>query len=382
MTEVHSGTSAFDPRRYSRQIILSEVGEAGQRRLKDARVLVVGGGGLGCPALVYLAAAGVGTIGLVENDAVDLSNLHRQILFDTDQVGHLKVDAALNRLHRLNPECRLVRHSEWLDGKVAESLIAGYDLVLDATDNFSTRYLINDAALLLDKPVVSASVFQFSGQLTVFHGSRGPCYRCLYPDAPPEGMVPSCSESGVLGAVPGALGALQAAQAIKLILGVGEPMIGKLLNFDLFDMSSRTLSFDARSDCPCHWRDGAALRALIAARAEPATCDLQMAGDEAAPCEVEAWRGEQPDLLLIDVREAWEREICQIVGSIWIPLGELPKRGSELPTDRRLVVYCHKGGRSRRAVDILKASGRVDVWNLQGGIQAWARSVDTSLAPY
>lgn len=382
MSEVHSGSATFDPRRYSRQIILSEVGVVGQRRLKQARVLVVGGGGLGCPALLYLAAAGVGTIGLVENDRVDISNLHRQILFDTDQVGLLKVDAGLDRLHRLNPECRLIRHPGWLDAQSAELLLTDYDLVLDATDNFSTRYLVNDAALLLDKPVVSASVFQFSGQLTVFHGARGPCYRCLYPEAPSEGMVPPCSESGVLGAVPGALGALQAAQAIKLILGVGESMLGKLLSVDLFEMSARTLSFDARADCVCLQRDASALRALIDAGAAPAACDLGAQEDEAAPGEVAAWREAQPGLLLLDVRESWERGICQIAGSIWIPLAELARREAELPTSRRIVVYCHRGGRSRRAVDALKACGRVDVWTLQGGIQAWARTVDTSLTLY
>ncbi len=379
------GFSREEMQRYSRHLLLPEVGLRGQHKLKEARVLLVGAGGLGSPTATYLAAAGVGRIGLVEFDTVDLSNLQRQILYTTRDVGRPKLEAAAERLRALNPEVAVVPHPGPLTSANALGLLKEYDVVVDGTDNFPTRYLVNDAAVLSGIPNVYGSIYRFEGQVTVFAGRSGPCYRCLYPEPPPPNLVPSCAEAGVLGVLPGVVGLLQAIETLKLLLGAGEPLVGRLLLFDALALRFRELHIRANPDCDlCGPK--ATQRELID---YPEFCGVPAPGQSPAsgtpailPTELaERLRGSDPPLLL-DVREPEEWAIARIEGARLIPLGELAQRVDELTGAREIVVYCKMGGRSARAAAQLAELGFRGVRNLEGGIDRWGRDVDPSMPRY
>ena len=372
--------------RYSRHLIMPEVGVEGQRKLKAARVLCVGAGGLGAPASMYLAAAGVGTLGLVDFDAVDASNLHRQIIYDTTDVGKRKLDAARDRLKAMNSSVNVVTHEVALTSKNALDVLKDYDIILDGTDNFQTRYLVNDACVLLGKPNAYGSIFRFDGQASVFAVKGGPCYRCLYPEPPPPGLVPSCAEGGVLGVLPGVIGVIQATEAIKLILGSGQPLIGRLLLYDALQMRFRELKLRRDPECPI-CGDHPTIHALIdydqfcgvvPAHAQPATSGVPEITAEQLKAKID--RGD--DFFLLDVREPNEFQICRLAGSTLIPLGELPQRTGELDRNREMVVHCKVGARSAKAVSLLQERGFTRVSNLKGGILAWIDRVDPSLSRY
>jgi len=372
--------------RYSRHLIMPEVGIEGQRKLKAARVLCVGAGGLGAPASMYLAAAGVGTLGLVDFDAVDASNLHRQVIYDTTDVGKRKLDAARDRLKAMNSSVNVVTHELALTSKNALDVLKDYDIILDGTDNFQTRYLVNDACVLLGKPNAYGSIFRFDGQASVFAVKGGPCYRCLYPEPPPPGLVPSCAEGGVLGVLPGVIGVIQATEAIKLILGSGQPLIGRLLLYDALQMRFRELKLRRDPECPI-CGDNPTIHALIdydqfcgvvPAHAEPTSTGVPEITVEQLKSKID--RGD--DFFLLDVREPNEFQICRIAGATLIPLGELARRTGELDRDREMVVQCKVGARSARAVSLLQERGFTRVSNLKGGILAWIDRVDPSLAKY
>lgn len=372
--------SPFDQVRYSRQITLPSFGEEGQRRLRDASIAVIGAGGLGSPALLYLAAAGVGRISLIDGDAVDLSNLHRQVLHSTADVGRRKVDSARARLRELNPDVEVAIVDAMLDESNAQSFIAGHDLVVDGTDNFPTRYLITDAAFFARVPVVYGSVFRFEGQVSVFDPPEGPCYRCLYPSPPPPGLVPDCEEGGVLGVVPGVVGMLQAAEAIKYIAGLGTPLRGRLLLVDLFAGRFREMKIPRNPRCPLC--SSSATIHSVAAIAE--TCETRGSGmsEEITPRElherIEA--GDRPRL--IDVREQWEWDQAHLEGAEHIPLGQLQGSADRLDPNEELVVYCRSGARSARAAQWLRGQGFQRVSNLTGGILRWASEIDPSIPRY
>jgi adenylyltransferase/sulfurtransferase len=372
--------------RYSRHLILPDVGIEGQQKLKAARVLLIGAGGLGSPAALYLAAAGVGTLGLVDFDNVDVTNLQRQILHGTKDVGRPKLVSARERIGDVNPHVRLATYETALTSKNALEILRDYDLVVDGTDNFATRYLVNDACVLLGRPNVYGSIFRFEGQASVFALEGGPCYRCLFPEPPPPGLVPSCAEGGVLGVLPGLVGTIQATEAIKLILGVGEPLAGRLLLVDTLGMQFRTVTVRQDPACPaCGTRE---IRELIdyeqfcgvrAAEAEPRA----VAGFvEITPRELTARlsRGEQ--LQLIDVREQFEWDIVRIPGARLVPLATLPEVAETLDRDREIVVYCKGGTRSRAAASHLADVGFRRVVNLTGGVLRWRDEVDPALPRY
>jgi adenylyltransferase/sulfurtransferase len=370
-------------RRYHRHLILPEVGETGQRRLKNARVLIIGAGGLGSPAALYLAAAGIGRIGLADFDVVDATNLQRQILHGTASVGRSKLASAAERLADLNPLVEVVRHETRLTRDNALEVLGGYDVVLDGADNFPTRYLVNDACAMLGKPNVHGSIFRFEGQASVFDAGRGPCYRCLYPEPPPPGLVPTCAEGGVLGVLPGVIGTVQAIEAVKLVLGIGEPLIGRLLVFDALEMGFRELALRKDPDCPLCGANPT-VRELVdyeswcgtaTAPEEGATIDLTVK-------ELAAARARGDDLVLVDVREPHEWAFCHLDGAILIPLRSLPDRLGELDRQRPLVLYCHHGNRSRVALEYLRGQGYTRLHNLRGGIEAWSREVDPSVPRY
>ena len=372
--------------RYSRHLIMPEVGVDGQRKLKAARVLCVGAGGLGAPASMYLAAAGVGTLGLVDFDAVDASNLHRQVIYDTTDVGKRKLEAARDRLTAMNPSVKVVMHELALTSKNALDVLKDYDVILDGTDNFQTRYLVNDACVLLGKPNAYGSIFRFDGQASVFAVKGGPCYRCLYPEPPPPGLVPSCAEGGVLGVLPGVIGVIQATEAIKLILGSGQPLIGRLLLYDALQMRFRALKLRRDPECPI-CGDHPTIHALIdydqfcgvvPAHAQPAASGVPEVTVEQMKAKMD--RGE--DFFLLDVREPNEYQICRIEGAKLIPLGELGQRTGELDRDRETIVHCKMGGRSAKAVSLLQERGFTRVSNLKGGILAWIDKVDPSQTKY
>jgi adenylyltransferase/sulfurtransferase len=370
-------------RRYSRHLIMPEVGLKGQLRLKRGRVLLIGAGGLGSPLALYLAAAGVGRIGIVDFDVVDESNLHRQILHGTSDVGRSKLESARDRLREVNPLVEVVPHETRLDSSNALDLFREYDVVADGTDNFPTRYLVNDACVLTEKPNVYGSIFRFEGQASVFAAQDGPCYRCLYPEPPPPGLVPSCAEGGVLGVLPGLIGVIQATEVVKILLGAGEPLIGRLLLVDALSMRFRTLRLRRNPDCPvCGERP--TIRSLIDYEAfcgiEPeAPADASLELDPPALRERMA-RGE--DLVLLDVREPNEWEITRLPGARLVPLATLPSRLSELDTAQDIVAYCRTGVRSRKAVQTLREAGFRKVKNLTGGLHAWADQVDSSVPKY
>ncbi|KAB2951763.1 MAG: molybdopterin-synthase adenylyltransferase MoeB [Thermoanaerobaculia bacterium] len=373
--------SSAELRRYGRHLVLPEIGRAGQERLRSARVLIVGLGGLGSPASLYLAAAGVGTLGLVEFDQVDETNLQRQVLYGDPDLGRSKLAAALERLHAVNPHVRLEPHDGRLDVRNARALVAGYDLVLDGSDNFPTRYLVNDACVLEGRPDVWGAVFRFEGQASVFAAPGGPCYRCLFPEPPPPGAVPSCAEAGVFGALPGIVGSIQATEAIKWIAGAGEPLVGRLLVFDALAMSFREVRIPKSPDCPlCSER--ATQRGLVAYDDACATASGEEVDFDLEPREAARRLAAGEALELVDVRLEPERAIATLPGARWIPLHELEARLEELPRDRALAVYCHTGGRSAVAVDFLRRRGFARAANLAGGIDAWSRQVDPSVPRY
>jgi adenylyltransferase/sulfurtransferase len=368
--------------RYSRHLILPEVGPEGQRRLKAARVLIIGAGGLGSPAALYLAAAGVGTIGLVDFDAVDETNLQRQILHGTSAVGHPKLESAEARLRDLNPHVHVEKFPERLSSENALEILRDFDVIADGTDNFPTRYLVNDACVLLRKPNAYGSIFRFEGQASVFYAEQGPCYRCLYPEPPPPGLVPSCAEGGVLGVLPGIIGSIQALETVKLILGAGQTLVGRLLLFDALRLGFRELRLRKEPECPVCGpnptvRELIDYEAFCGIGAEPA-----YQGPEIAATELQREMRENPDLVLVDVREPHEWEICRIPGARLIPLGQLPARLSELDGHREIVTHCHRGTRSLRALEILRAAGFRKVRSLRGGIDAWAAEVDPEVPRY
>jgi adenylyltransferase/sulfurtransferase len=375
-------------RRYSRHLIMPEVGVEGQRKLKAARVLCVGAGGLGSPASLYLAAAGVGTLGLIDFDTVDFSNLQRQILFSTDDVGRPKLRAASDRLQGLNPNIRVVRHETMLNSSNALEIFKDYDIIVDGADNFPTRYLVNDACVLLGKPNVYGSIFRFDGQISIFATKNGPCYRCLYPEPPPPGLVPSCAEGGVLGVLPGVVGTIQATEAIKLILGAGEPLIGRLLLFDALQMKFRTLKLQKDRECPVCGEHPTVTKLIdyeMFCGITPATRAADKGDVDAAfETNVEDLKAhlDRGDVWLLDVREPREFEIARIPGSTLIPLGELPKRLNEVPTDKDVIVHCKSGVRSAKAVNLLREHGYTRVKNLKGGILDWIAKVDPTLSAY
>jgi molybdopterin/thiamine biosynthesis adenylyltransferase/rhodanese-related sulfurtransferase/molybdopterin converting factor small subunit len=369
--------------RYSRHLLLPEVGVEGQRKLKAARVLTIGAGGLGSPLSLYLAAAGVGTIGIVDFDVVDLTNLQRQIVHGTATLGTPKLESAKARLTDLNPNVNVETYEARLTSENALDIIREYDIVVDGTDNFPTRYLVNDASVLLGKPNVYGSIFRFEGQASVFYAKEGPCYRCLYSEPPPPGLVPSCAEGGVLGVLPGIIGSIQALETIKLIIGAGDSLIGRLVLFDALKLRFRELKLRKDPDCPiCGTKptihELIDYEAFCGIGAEPDYSGLEITVEEFRK-EREA-KGDA--LVLIDVREPHEWEIAHIAGARLIPLGQLPDRLGELDGHAEIVTQCHKGSRSMKALEILRGAGFGKVRNLAGGIDAWAQRIEPGMARY
>jgi adenylyltransferase/sulfurtransferase len=377
-------------KRYSRHILLPEVGVEGQKKLLSARVLVVGAGGLGCPISLYLAAAGVGTIGLVDFDTVDVSNLQRQVLFTMEDVGKPKVEAAAKRLKALNPDVTIKTYQVALKSDNIMDILKDYDMIIDGTDNFPTRYLTNDAAVLQNKPNVYGSIFRFEGQVTVFKTPEGPCYRCLYPEPPPPGMVPSCAEGGVMGAMVGTIGAIQATEAIKLITGAGTPAIGRFLIYNSIDMRIQMLKLHKDPNCPVCGKNPTVTQLIDYEQfcgmkvEETQTKEVKAGKDEITPLELKVKRDEHQDFVLIDVREPNEYDIAHIEGSTLIPLSQLPNRFHELDKykGKEIVVHCKSGVRSGKAITFLKQQGFENLVNLAGGINEWTNQVDSSLAKY
>jgi molybdopterin/thiamine biosynthesis adenylyltransferase/rhodanese-related sulfurtransferase len=372
--------------RYSRHLIMPEVGMDGQLKLKQAKVLCIGTGGLGAPLGLYLAAAGVGRIGLVDFDSVDLTNLQRQILFGTDDIGRPKIEAATDRLRNLNPDIQVDRFETRLTSENALDILKNYDIVVDGTDNFPTRYLVNDACVILGKPNVYGSIFRFEGQITIFGAPGGPCYRCLYPEPPPPGLVPSCAEGGVLGVLPGIVGAIQAAETLKLIIGKGEPLIGRLLLFDALAMRFRELKLRKNPECPACGEHPTITKLIDYAefcgvRGEETVNATQTTVPEIAPRELKSRMDRGDDLFILDVREPHEYQICNLGGQL-IPLGELSRRVNELDSSREIVAHCRSGKRSAEAVEFLRSAGFRKVLNLKGGILAWSDEVDPSVPKY
>jgi sulfur-carrier protein adenylyltransferase/sulfurtransferase len=357
--------TARERARYSRHLLLPEVGEEGQRRLKAARVLLVGTGGLGSPAALYLAAAGVGTLGIVDFDDVDVSNLQRQIMHGTGDVGRPKLDSARDRIKSINPEVHVEAFKTRFNAGNAPTLLDAFDVVVDGTDNFPARYLVNDACVLYGKPNAWGSIFRFEGQASVFAAPGGPCYRCLHPEPPPEGLVPSCAEAGVLGVLPGIIGTIQATEAIKLILGIGEPLIGRFLVYDALKMRFRELKLRKDPDCPV-CGDQPTIRTLVE---YAGYCAPAVASMTATELKARMDAGRAP--MILDVREPSEHAESRIDGSILIPLGDLPRRLDELDRLRELVVHCKSGGRSAQAVALLRQKGFDRAVNLTGGITSW-----------
>jgi molybdopterin/thiamine biosynthesis adenylyltransferase/rhodanese-related sulfurtransferase len=370
--------------RYSRHLTLPDVGLEGQAKLQDARVLLIGAGGLGSPAALYLAAAGVGTLGLVDFDLVDRSNLQRQIIHGTAAIGTPKIDSARERLRDVNPHVQVETFGQKLTSGNALEILREFDIVVDGSDNFPTRYLVNDTCVLLGKPDVYGSVFRFDGQVSVFHAKEGPCYRCLYAEPPPPDLVPSCADGGVLGVLPGIIGSLQALEAIKLIVGFGESLIGRLVLFDGRRMQFRELALQKDPDCPV-CGEHPTVTELIDYEAFCGVGDEGRGmgeGAEISAAELQLERSRKPDLVLVDVREPREAEIARIDGARNIPLRELPGRLAELPGQGEIVTLCHHGPRSLKAREILKGAGVANVRSLAGGIDAWAREVDPGVPRY
>jgi molybdopterin/thiamine biosynthesis adenylyltransferase/rhodanese-related sulfurtransferase len=373
--------------RYSRHLIVPEVGMEGQLKLKAAKVLLVGTGGLGAPLGLYLAAAGIGRIGLVDFDVVDFTNLQRQVIHFTKDVGRNKIDSAAEKMTALNPNVEIVKHEVALSSENAMEILKDYDLVVDGTDNFPTRYLVNDACVLMGKPNVYGSIFRFEGQATVFAYEGGPCYRCLYPEPPPPGLVPSCAEGGVLGILPGTIGLIQATEAVKLILGIGEPLVGRLLLFDALGMRFRELKLRKNPECPICGEHRTITKLIdyqqfCGVPQQPPKQETKVTEGEIEVTEVKEKLDRGDNFVLIDVREPHEYQICNIPSARLIPLGEVGKRLNELDPEADIVIHCKSGMRSARACGILKAAGFKHVRNMKGGILAWSDRVDRSVPKY
>jgi molybdopterin/thiamine biosynthesis adenylyltransferase/rhodanese-related sulfurtransferase len=374
-------------RRYSRHLIIPDVGKTGQRRLKNAKVLCVGAGGLGSPALMYLAAAGVGTLGIVDFDVVDESNLQRQIIHGTSDVGKSKAVSAKETIAEINPLVTVNLHEERLDSDNAMRIFADYDLIVDGTDNFATRYLVNDACVLLGKPYVWGSIFRFDGQASVFWAEHGPCYRCLYPEPPPPGMVPSCAEGGVLGVLCGTIGSLQVNEAIKLITGIGEPISGRLMIYDALDMTFRTVKVRKDPECPVCGKnptiteliDYEEFCGVVSEDAQQAA-----AGSTITATELKGMLDRNENIFLVDVREPNEYEIVSIPGATLIPKGEFLSGAAleRLPQDKRIVLHCKSGARSAEVLAVIKDAGFSDAVHVGGGVLAWISQIDPSLPTY
>jgi len=369
--------------RYSRHLILPEVGMSGQLKLKSARVLLVGAGGLGAPVAMYLTAAGVGNLGIVDDDVVDETNLQRQIIHSTTSVGSAKVQSAQMRLAEINPHVRVTTYETHLTSENIREIISDYDVVIDGTDNFPTRYLINDACVFAGKPMVYGSIYRFEGQVSVFDARRGPCYRCLYPEPPPPEMVPGCAEGGVLGVLPGIIGTIQATEAIKLVLEEGDPLVGRLLLLNAFQMSFRELKLPKNPDCP------------VCGKTPTITDFIDYQGfcgieprhptnteDDITVGELKAKLDAGESIRVIDVREPLEYEFCHLPAAELIPLDKLPEQVNRLSTAETIVLYCHVGVRSRQAMMFLKTMGFTRVKNLRGGIDAWAKEIDPDMPVY
>jgi sulfur-carrier protein adenylyltransferase/sulfurtransferase len=376
-----------DLSRYSRHLILPEVGMEGQRRLKAAKVLCVGTGGLGSPLAFYLAAAGIGTLGLVDFDVVDASNLQRQIIHSTKDIGRKKLDSAAEKLIALNPVLNVVKHETMLSSANALEILKDYDVVADGTDNFPTRYLVNDACVLLGKPNAYGSIFRFEGQASVFATEEGPCYRCLYPEPPPPGLVPSCAEGGVLGILPGLVGVIQATEVIKLILGKGEPLIGRLLLVDALSMRFRELKLRKNPECPVCGTNPT-VKQLIDYQQfcgivpdTPQESNVKNGIPQMTVKELKRRLDAGEDIQLIDVREPYEYQIAQIGGKL-IPQNDVPQRLADIDSNREVVVQCRSGARSQRIAEFLKQSGYPQVSNLAGGILAWSDEIDPKVQKY
>ena len=373
--------------RYARHLILPEVGIEGQRKLKAARVLCVGAGGLGSPLALYLAAAGIGTLGLVDFDVVDASNLQRQILHSTRDIGRSKLDSAAEKLAALNPAVHIVKHQAMLTSANALEIVAGYDIVADGTDNFPTRYLVNDACVLSGRPNVYGSIFRFEGQASVFAIPGAPCYRCLYPEPPPPGLVPSCAEGGVLGILPGLVGVIQATEVIKLILGRGDTLAGRLLLVDALSMRFRELKLRQNPDCPVCGPNPTVTRLIDYNQfcgivpQTPQETSLMNGIPQITVHELKQRLDAGDDLLVLDVREPFEYQIANIGGRL-VPMNDVPSRLAEIERDREIVVQCKSGGRSQRVAEFLAQSGYPNVKNLAGGILAWADQIDPSVPKY
>jgi len=376
-----------DLARYSRHLILPEVGMEGQRKLKAAKVLCVGTGGLGSPMAFYLAAAGIGTLGLVDFDVVDASNLQRQIIHSTKDIGRKKLDSAAEKLTALNPALNVVKHEVMLSSANALDILKDYDIVADGTDNFPTRYLVNDACVLLGKPNVYGSIFRFEGQASVFATKEGPCYRCLYPEPPPPGLVPSCAEGGVLGILPGLVGVIQATEVIKLILGNGQPLIGRLLLVDALNMRFRELKLRKNPECPVCGEHPSVTQLIDYQQfcgimpETPQESNVKNGIPQITVKELKRRLDAGEDVQLIDVREPYEYQIAQIGGKL-IPQNDVPQRLAEIDANREVVVHCRSGARSQRIAEFLKQNGYSQVANLAGGILAWSDEIDPRVQKY
>jgi sulfur-carrier protein adenylyltransferase/sulfurtransferase len=388
LVEPAESLSVDEIRRYSRHLIIPDVGVEGQKRLKNARVLCVGAGGLGSPALMYLAAAGVGTLGIVEFDTVDESNLQRQIIHGQSDIGRSKAESAAASIREINPYVTVEIHNTALDRENVFDIFRQYDLIVDGTDNFATRYLVNDAAVLLGKPYVWGSIYRFDGQASVFWAEHGPCYRCLYPEPPPPGMVPSCAEGGVLGVLCASIGSIQVTEAIKLLAGVGEPLVGSLMVYDALEMSYRKIKVRKDPDCVLCGENATQTELLedyddfcgaVSVEAQAATADATITA-----AELKDWQDSGKDIFLVDVREPAEFEIVRIPGSTLIPKGDILS-GTALagmPQDKQIVLHCKSGVRSAEALAALKAAGFSNAVHVQGGVLAWIKQVDPSLPVY
>lgn len=392
-TTVESSTgeaslNADEIMRYSRHLIMPEVAMGGQEKLKAAKVLLIGAGGLGAPLSLYLGAAGVGTIGLVDADEVDLTNLQRQVIYGTQDIGVPKLDAAADRLKDLNPHINVIKHNIRLTSENALDVLKDYDIIVDGTDNFPTRYLVNDACVILGKPNVYGSIFRFEGQVSVFDATQGPCYRCLYPEPPPPGLVPSCAEGGVLGVLPGTVGAMQTTETIKLILGIGTPLIGRLLRYDALNMEFREFKLRKDPHCPVCGEHPTVTELIDYDEFCGFGGDHKEADELLTPefeitaGELAALRAAGKDPVVIDVREPHEREIGFIPDSTLIPVGDVPARMHELNSADEIVLYCRTGVRSARALETLRSAGFAKLKNLTGGIHAWSDEVDPSIPKY
>ncbi|WP_405006053.1 adenylyltransferase/sulfurtransferase MoeZ [Kitasatospora purpeofusca] len=368
-------------RRYSRHLIIPDVGMAGQKRLKNAKVLCVGAGGLGSPALMYLAAAGVGTLGIVEFDVVDESNLQRQIIHGQSDIGRSKGESARDSVKEINPYVEVILHDERLDNSNVMEIFSGYDLIVDGTDNFATRYLVNDAAVLLGKPYVWGSIYRFDGQASVFWAEHGPCYRCLYPEAPPAGMVPSCAEGGVLGVLCASIGSIQVTEAIKLLAGVGDPLVGRLMIYDALEMNYRQVKVRKDPNCALCGEnptvteliDYEAFCGVVSEEAQAAA-----AGSTITSKQLKQWQDEKEDIFLIDVREPGEYEIVSIPGAVLIPKNEFLMGNAleQLPQDKKIVLHCKSGVRSAEVLAVVKSAGFSNAVHLGGGVLGWVNQIE------